>query len=566
MITGVSDIAILVVLAAALSTLAYILRQPVVLAYLATGALVGAFHFLDIGQQHGLDLFSDLGIMFLLFLVGLEVNYASLRHVGKAPIIIGLGQLIVTFGLGLLLTLGFQMPTISALYVAIAITFSSTVIVVKLLSEKKDLNSLYGKISIGFLLIQDCVAILILVALSSFGTGGDGDVISKVVSTLLIGIALFIAMFYLGRKIVPTIFDLFARSQELLFLSTLAWLFGVATIVSQLGFSIEIGGLLAGLSLANTSERLQIAQRIRPLRDFFILIFFIILGSMIAVSNYAGLIVPIIIFSLFILIGNPLIVLCIMGVMGFRRRTSFMAGVTVAQISEFSLVLMALGLKIGHIRESDVALVTAVGVITITLSNYLILYAERIFNYLNPYLKIFERSKSTEHPIPRKQFKKPILLIGAHRTGQSIAWHLPKSELLIIDFDPEVVERLKRQDFDYLFGDIADEELREAIDFSVVRIAISTTPSLDDNLTALKIFKAIQKKEKHRFWVVTRAKNEKEVEVLYAAGADYVLLPHFTAGEYLGLAVAKKKRFDFLKKLKEKDLKIMKKEMASYYA
>ncbi|MEK7094062.1 MAG: cation:proton antiporter, partial [Patescibacteria group bacterium] len=561
MITGVSDIAILVVLAAGLSTLAYILRQPVVLAYLATGALVGAFHFLDIGQQYGLNLFSDLGIMFLLFLVGLEVNYSSLRHVGKAPIVIGLGQLVITSSLGFLLTTAFQLPFISAIYVAVAITFSSTVIVVKLLSEKKDLNSLYGKISLGFLLVQDCVAVLILVALSSLG--GEGDIVSKVFSTILLGVALFSVVFYLGRKIIPQIFDLFARSQELLFLVTLAWLFGVATLVSKVGFSVEIGGLLAGLSLANTSERLQIAHHIRPLRDFFILIFFIILGSMITVSSYTGLALPIIILSLFILIGNPLIILCIMGLMGFRRRTSFMAGVTVAQISEFSLILMALGLEIGHVREIDVALVTAVGVITITLSNYLILHAEQIFSHLSPYLRIFERNKNTEHQIPRKQFKKPIILIGAHRTGQSIAWHLPKSELLIIDFDPEVVDRLKRQGFDYLFGDIADEELRETIDFSVLKIVISTTPSLEDNLATLKILKQIQKKEKHRFKIIVRAKNEKEVEVLYAAHADYVLLPHFTAGEYLGQAVAKKKRFDFLKKLKEKDLKIMKKEIAT---
>ncbi|MEK7187235.1 MAG: cation:proton antiporter [Patescibacteria group bacterium] len=560
MITGITDIALLFGLAAGLSILAHILRQPIVLAYLATGAVIGAFHFLDVGSQHSLDLFSDLGIMLLLFLVGLEINYASIRHVGKAPIVIGICQLFLTSLSGFLIALALRLPVVSAAYVAIAMTFSSTVIVVKLLSEKKDLNSLYGKISVGFLLVQDCVAVLLLVALSSFERGASSDIVSQIASTLLVGIALFTGMFYLGRKILPTVFDLFARSQELLFLATLAWLFGVAALVSRLGFSVEIGGLLAGLSLANTSERLQIAHRIRPLRDFFILIFFAILGSMIAVSNYSGLFLPIFIFSLLILIGNPLIILIIMGLMGFRRRTSFMAGVTVGQISEFGLILVALGMKIGHVGETEVALVTAVAVVTITLSNYLILHAEKIFTHLDPYLRYFERKKNTEHPIPRKRFKKSVILIGAHRTGQSIAWHIPKSELVIVDFDPEVIERLKRQGSDYVFGDIADEEVQSAIDFSAARIIISTSPSLDDNLITLRLFREMKKKEKYRFSLVVRAKNEKEVELLYAAGADYVLLPHFTAGEYLGQMVSRKKRFDFLKKFKEKDLRMMKKE------
>jgi Kef-type K+ transport system membrane component KefB len=559
MITGISEIAILVGLAAALSTLAYMLRQPMVLAYLATGAIIGAFHFLDIGHQSGFDFFADLGIMFLLFLVGLEINYASLRHVGKASVVIGLGQLVLTFVAGFFLAGAFGIPTIRAAYIAIALTFSSTVIVVKLLSEKKDLNSLYGKISLGFLLIQDCVAIFLLVGLSSLQSG-DGDVFGKVSSTILIGLGLFSVMFYLGRKILPEVMDLFARSQELLFLITLAWLFGVATLVSKLGFSIEIGGLLAGLSLANTSERLQIAHRIRPLRDFFILIFFAILGSAITTVSYSGLGLPIIFFSLFVLIGNPLIVLILMGLLGYRRRTSFMAGVTVGQVSEFGLVIMTLGLEIGHVGPADVALVTAVGVITITVSNYMIIHGEKFFEYLDPYLKIFERKKNNEHPIPKEEFKKSIVMVGAHRTGLSIAAHLKRSDLVVIDFDPEAVHRLKQEGFHYIFGEMADEEVLNKINFSYAKVLICTVPSLEDNLIFLRIFSEMRKKHKYGFYLVVRAKTEKEVEVLYKAGADYVLFPHFTAGEYLGQSLAHRKRFSFLKEFKTKDIRIMRRD------
>lgn len=560
MITGIADITVLIILAAGLSTLAHLFRQPVVLAYLATGALIGAFHYLDLGHGGQFSLFSDLGIMFLLFLIGLEINYESLRHVGKTAFVIGIGQIIFTSFFGFLLALAFQLPPLSAGYVAIALTFSSTVIIVKLLSEKKDLNSLYGKISLGFLLVQDLVAVLLLVAFSSLEGDGGSNTWSTVLSTLLIGFGLFAFMFYLGRKILPRVFDLFARSQELLFLITLAWLFGVATAVSWFGFSVEIGGLLAGLSLANSSERFQIANKIRPLRDFFVLVFFAILGSAIATADYSGLAFPVIAFSLFVLIGNPLIVLTLMGLMGYRRRTSFMAGVTVAQISEFSLILMALGFRVGHVQQSEVALVTAVGVITITLSSYLVMNGEKIFNYLEPFLGLFERRTPGEYQLPEEQFRKSVVLLGAHRTGQSIAWHVPASKLVVVDFDPAVVERLKKQKIDFLFGDFSDEELRQKIDFSKVKIIVSTLPSLDDNMGVIRIAQDIQKSLKRHFYVVVRAKNEIEVQLLYKAGADYVLLPHFTAGEYLGQLVATRERFDFLNKLRDKDRRMITKE------
>ena len=201
-------------------------------------------------------------------------------------------------------------------------------------------------------------------------------------------------MLWLGRKILPLVFNKIAQSQELLFLTSLAWCLGIATAVAKTGFSIEIGGFLAGLALANSSEHFQISAKIRSLRDFFIMIFFVILGSSLIFSDFSGLTLPIIAFSLFVLIGNPLIVLIIMGFMGYRKRTSFMCGVTVAQISEFSLILAALGLKLGHLNTQIVSLITAVGIITITLSTYLILHAEKIFRRFPRFFSLFERKKS----------------------------------------------------------------------------------------------------------------------------------------------------------------------------
>ena len=554
MISGIWELAIVILIAAGLGIIARFFKQPAILAYIAAGIIIGYFGFFHLNDKETFRIFSDLGIMFLLFLVGMEINYTSLRLVGKASLLIGLGQIIFTFAIGFAIALFFGFSQLASAYISIALTFSSTIIIVKFLSEKKDMNSLYGKISVGFLLVQDFVAILILVLLAGIGAE-KGFEFFDVFLTMIEGIGLFVLMLVLGRKFLPLIFDKISRSQELLFLTSLAWLFIVSAAVNKIGFSIEIGGFLAGLALANSAEHFEISSRVKPLRDFFILIFFVILGSSVVFSNFSGLTLYIIAFSFFVLIGNPIIVLIIMGLMGYRKRTSFLTGLTVAQISEFSLILAALGLKVGHIGENVVALITAVGAVTITLSTYLIIYGDKIFTYLSPYLKIFERRKTTENGDFGKEFEKPIILIGSHRTGQSIAFNLPKKDLLIIDFDPDIIGQLRKHDFSYLFGDINDSDIFERANFESARLVISTSPDLEDNLLLLSRLKILKNRDQMK--AVLRARTEKEAEILYANGADYVLLPHFTAGQYLGKTVSVDPELKILEQLKNKDLDLM---------
>ena len=552
MTSGLLGLAVVIALAAALGILAHFLRQPSILAYIATGIVIAHFGFLHLTGGETFKVFSELGIMFLLFLVGLEINYTSLRLVGKASLMVGIGQIVFTTlgGFGISFLLGFSL--ISSFYIAIALTFSSTIIIVKLLSDKRDLNSLYGKISIGFLLVQDFVAILMLLALSGI-QAGEGIKIIPLLITLGKGVVLFVVLLWLGRSVLKKLFDRFARSQELLFLTSLAWVLVLAAVVSKIGFSIEIAGFLAGLALANSSEHYQIASRIKPLRDFFIIIFFVILGSSLIFSDFSGLLVPIIALSLFVLIGNPLIVLAIMGIMGYRKRTSFMAGVTVAQISEFSLILAALGLKVGHITENVVALITAVGVVTITLSTYLIIHAERIFKRFGRWFSIFERKRITEGD-PEADFHKPIVLIGFHRTGESIALSLRKEDLLVIEFDPEIARKLESLGFDYIFGDIADTDIFEKANIDEAKLLISTSPDLSDNLALLEEVTSVPERPK----VIVRAETEADAHLLYDKGADYVLLPHYTSGQYLGKTIAIDPEMRVLGQLRERDLSLLK--------
>ncbi len=554
---GILELTIVIFLASIFSLILNKLKQPLILAYLLTGLIIGFLGYNNLIEKDFLKVFSNLGVMFLLFLVGLEINYKALSIVGRTSVIVGVAQVIFTslFGYFINRFLGFDF--ISSLYIAVALTFSSTVIIVKLLSDKKELNSLYGRISLGFLLVQDLIAIFALIILNSLVDFQGDFSFWKLILMLVAGFGLFFLMWFLSRNFLPRFFDYIARSEELLFLISLCWLFLVAFLVKKIGFSIEIAGFLAGVALSNSLEKYQIASRFNSLRDFFILIFFVILGSSIVFSDLSNVLWPIIVLSFFVLIGNPLIVLIIMGLLGYKRRTSFFAGVTVAQISEFSLILIALGNNLGHVSKEVVALVSMVGLITIGLSAYLIIYAESIYRKINKILKIFEKKNLQEIEIKEDEdYQRPIVLIGAHRTGENIAFNLKKEDLLIIDYDPEVVKKLKRKGYLVLYGDIRDKEIFEIAKIPFARLLISTSPDLEDNLTILEELKKYQIKPK----VVLRAENEKEARILYQHGADYVLLPNFTAGQYFAKTITLSQNFKILDELRKNDLLFLNKE------
>ena len=549
---GFFELTIILTAAAVFSIIAKILRQPTILAYLAVGMTISFLGIFDFEHFDIFELFSEMGIMLLLFLVGLEVNYSSLKSVGKVSLILGLGQILFTTVFGFIISKIFGFSAIPAAYIAVGLCFSSTIIIVKLLSDKKDLNSLYGKISIGFLLVQDIVAILLLVLLSSLKADGNFEIMDVVIA-LAKAIGLFAAMLWLGRKAIPVIFDRVAYSQEILLVASLAWVFALAVIVHQINFSIEIAGFLAGIALANSSEHFQIANRIRPLRDFFIMLFFVSLGSTFTISSLSGLTTPIITYSLYVLIGNPLIVIILMGILGYRKRTGFLTGLTVAQVSEFSLILMAVGLELGHIDQKILSLVTAVSIVTITLSTYMITYGPGLFKYFSRILSFFERTHLHEPRVSNGHFKRPIILIGFHRTGKSLAHNLKKDDLLIVDFDPNNISHLQRAGYSYIFGDISDEEIYDAAQVNKAELVISTSPDMEDNLILLGSIMRSKRKPK----TVVRAETEEQAVKLYENGADYVLLPHLSSGHALGQAIASTRSLSFLKRLAAKDRAIL---------
>lgn len=525
-----SQIASLLVVAALAGSLARALKQPLLIGYLFAGFILALF-----GIVTDVEVFSGLGqvgVALLLFLVGLEMNLRELPTIGRVALLTGIGQIIFTSSIGFLISLGLGFAILPSIYIAIALTFSSTIIIVKLLSEKNDLDSLYGKISVGFLLVQDFVAVLILMYLAGLGRGALSPIDYLVIGVK--GILLLLAVWIFSKRLLPTIFNKFlANSQELLFIASIGWALGVASFVAgPLGFTFEIGGFLAGLALSNLPEHLEIASKTRPLRDFFLTIFFLILGTKLLVSDIGAILVPSLIFSTFVLVGNPAIVMGILGTLGYKKRTSFLSGLTVAQISEFSLILMAMGLTLGHVAESHLAMVILVGVITMTASTYLILGADRIYKFLKDYLSFFERSKPKENAlIEKRDLTEHVCLIGADRTGRTLISYLARKKhpFLVIDFNPRVFARLTAEKIPVLFGDITDPEILEIANLNKAKLIISTTSSLSDNLVLLEYLREKRSRAVNIFTALTKDEGVK----YYEAGADSVIVPQTVAGEHI---------------------------------
>lgn len=503
-----------------------VLRQPLIIGYIVSGILVGPFFLNLVRGNPVITAFSEIGIAFLLFIVGLHLSPKVIKEVGKISLVTGLGQIFFTIIIGYVLAVLFGFSPLTALYVAIALTFSSTIIIMKLLSDKDSLDKLYGKISIGFLLVQDFVAIVILIVVSSLaGSSGAGYL---VFSTLIKGVIVLLILTPFCYYLLPKVSNFFAKSQEFLFLFAICWGLGLSALFFYAGFSIEVGALIAGVLLSMSPYSYEVSSRLRPLRDFFIISFFLLLGSQMVFADISGLILPAVVLSIFVLVGNPFIVILLMGMFGYSKRTGFMAGLTVAQISEFSLILVALAVKVGHVSVEILSFVTIIGLVTIAGSTYMIMYSEKIYPFISKYLSFFERKKLREKDFPEREFD--YVLLGYNRIGFSIlkAFSRLKKDYLIIDYDPETTRKLCGRNKNCIYGDIEDIEFLQDLKIEKAKLIVSTVPEVEANLLLLN---KIKLKNNNSVIIVT-ARQINEAFELYNAGADYVILPHFLGGEY----------------------------------
>ncbi len=527
-----TEITVLLLLAAAVGAIGVRLRQPLIVAFIAVGILVGPSVLGWVSANDQVDLLAKLGITLLLFVVGLKLDLHIIRTMGAVALATGLGQVIFTSIVGYLIARALGMAPITALYVAVALTFSSTIIIVKLLSDKREVDTLHGRIALGFLIVQDLVVVLAMIGLNALGNSDEASVTHAAFAVLVKGGAFLVIIALITRYVLPRLLHLLSRSQELLVLFGIAWAVALATLGAMLGFSKEVGAFVAGVSLASTPYRDALGARLVSLRDFLLLFFFIDLGARLDLGLLGAQIVESLVFSIFVLIGNPLIVMVIMGVLGYRARTGFLAGLTVAQISEFSLILGALGLSLGHIDAETMGLITLVGIITISASTYMIIFSHPLYEWMAPWLKVFERQhphREMERGMARTEGAAEIILFGMGRYGTGIARALRArgSRVLSVDYNPELVRSGDSMGYPVLYGDAEDPEFVTSLSFTHTHWVICTAPELNVSHTLIHSLRTLG----YAGRIAVTAHTSSEVAILERAGADLVLMPFADAAQ-----------------------------------
>ncbi|GAW35857.1 inner membrane protein YbaL [Roseovarius sp. A-2] len=538
-----AEVAVLLVMAAVIGLFGILLRQPLIVSFIAVGLIAGP-SALDVVQFDAqIDLLSELGIAVLLFLVGIKLDVKLIRSLGQVALLTGLGQVLFTSVFGYLIGLALGLGHISSLYIAVALTFSSTIIIVKLLSDKREIDSLHGQIALGFLIVQDLVVVLAMIVLSAIGIGavsedgGHGG--GSVLLILISGVAMVALVVLFVRYIATPLTERLSRAPELLVIFAIAMAAMFAAIGEVVGLGKEVGGLLAGVALASTPYRETIAARLAPLRDFLLLFFFIALGSALDLSLLGANVVGALVFSLFVLIGNPLIVLVIMGAMGYRRRTGFMAGLTVAQISEFSLIFVAMGVSLGHVRQDALGLVTMIGLVTIAASTYMITYSHYLYAFFEPLLGIFERRGTPREPSEAGTHRDdgiPVIVFGLGRFGTAIGMRLQKRgiKVLGVDFNPLAIRRWRDLGLETEFGDATDPEFVAELPLPQADWIVSTVPvhptGLSHEDTRSTLIQLVRTSG-FRGRIAVASHHSIDTEELFASGADLVLEPFQDAAD-----------------------------------
>jgi len=528
--------ALVLCLAAAAGFVGSRLKQPLIVSFIAVGILAGP-HALDlVDDPHSLELLAEIGISILLFIVGLKLDLVMIRTMGRVALATGLGQVLFTSlgGFGIARLLG--MDTTAAIYVAVALTFSSTIIIVKLLSDKREIDALHGRIAIGFLIVQDLAVVLAMIALSAYGAGAAGEetLLWKFGNVILYGVLFLGGVLLLMKRPLPWLLRQLSGAPELLVLFSIAWAVGLAAFGDWLGFSKEVGAFAAGMSIASTPYRDAIGSRLVSLRDFLLLFFFIHLGSALDLSLLGDEVVSAAVLSAFVLVGNPLIVMAIMGYMGYRKRTGFLAGLTVAQISEFSLILIGLGYTLGHVDEATVGLVTLVGLITIGLSTYMILYSRTLYRWVSPALALFERRVPFREETPdeldvRALDHVDVLVVGLGNYGGAIVRGLigRGQRVVGVDFDPQALRYWREQNVPVIYGDMEDPDLLEHLPIRNTRWVLIAVPDPDVTTSLVNLLWAAAYPGKLALSARTRT-DAKRYETL---GVDLMLRRYADAAE-----------------------------------
>jgi len=529
-----AELSLVIVITAFVSLFMKLIRQPLILGYIFAGLIVGPSALNIIKSVDTFEAFSSIGIALLLFIIGLGMNVNELKKLGRVVVLTATASLITIGTLGFTASSLMGFSKTEAIIIGLSLFFSSTIIIIKILSDKKEQNRLHGQIAIGVILVEDIIATFALLFIVA--GQGDGLGIGQIGVLLGRGALLLAALWVASTKILPHISRYMASSQELLFLFAISWGFGIATLFELSGFSIEVGALFGGVALAGSPYAQEIGARLRPLRDFFIVLFFITLGESLNITNLSAAILPALLLSAIVVVLKPLTITTVMGMLGYTKRVSFKAGINLSQISEFSIVLVVLATSAGLVRDQVSAIITLVAIITIAASAYLMQFDDELFNRFDKIrLHMFEKEVTYKEKRDRSSYQ--LVLFGYHHGGHEFIKTFKDigKRYLVVDYDPHVIDSLERQSVPYLYGDATDQELLEEIGVTKLKLAVCTFSDFEVTTSLVKNLKTLNPSSV----IICHADNKEEALQLYEMGATYVMIPHFLGSEKISAFIKK---------------------------
>ena len=525
------DIALCIIAAWTLGVAAQHFRQPVILAYLVGGFILGPAGFGWIQGQETVETISELGLIFLLFMIGLEIDLKKIISAGRSILVTAVSQILGGCILGVLFfrLIGFPMGggKWDALYLGVAAALSSTVIIVKVLYDKRELDTLPGRVTLGVLVLQDLFAILFLAVQPSLDHLQWGTLLFSFARAGLLVAAALAA----SRYLLPHLFRSVARLPELVLVGAIAWCFLVAELAARLQLSREMGALIAGVSLSTFPYALDVTAKVTSLRDFFVTLFFVGLGMTIPVPGIA-LVGLAIVFALFTVASRLATTFTPLYFLKQGLRASLLPAINISQVSEFSLVVMALGLRKGHITPETKGLVSFAFVLLAVLSTFAMTKSDPLIRFLIPSLKGFGL-KDLDDAMPAGNEGGPghgarILILGFFRTASSLVEELSRckqkllSEVAVVDFNPHVHAELRHRGIKVIYGDISQRETLMHVGVGSAEILVCTIPdSLLKGTTNVKLVRQLRDMNP-KAKIITTADILQDVQELYAAGADYV--------------------------------------------
>lgn len=560
-----SDIATAIIAATAAALLARLLKQPLILGYLLAGVAVGPEMGLGLVHDHQtIELISEIGLILLLFIIGLEMDVAKLMSSGRSLILAGVLQFPIGLLLGLPFFLMLGLPLgegrFDALYAAVAVSLSSTMIVVKLLYDKFELATLPGRLTLGVLVFQDVWAILVLALQPSLLHPSP----LLVGMSLLKGLCLVFVTLGASRLLLPRLFAFIAKVPELMLVTALAWCFLVSGVASGLGLSREMGALVAGVGLSALPYNLDVIAKVINIRDFFVTLFFVALGMQIPVPT-PRLLGAAAAAGLFIAASRFLSVFPILHATGQGLRTSVLPSINLSQMSEFSLVIAALGLSLGHIDAGTVAILTFTFALTSVASTYAIGANHEVERYVSGRLRaIGLKDPGGAAEAADTKHEAAIVFLGFYRDASSILHQFEMEErdahpdplldeILVIDFNPQVIQELKRRGIACLYGDVASQETLHHASIHEARVVICTLPdSILKGTSNSKLLRQLLRSCPEA-QVIVSSETIEGARVLYGEGAHFVFVPRIHSAHRMA-EVIRVAREDGLDRLRVEEL------------